>query len=93
MYHTILMLGEGVIIKNLLSATDEKWHDHDWRLINSTSSLTQIIRYEPWIDSTIALFLERCTVGLSVKRGPKDVVNFYAMAWVLLRRCHFGDDL
>jgi len=28
------------MIKNLLSATDEKWHDRDWRLINSASSLT-----------------------------------------------------
>jgi hypothetical protein len=52
----------------------------DWRLIDSASSLTQIIRYELWVDSTIALFLERCTVGLSAKRGPEGVVDF--MQWL-----------
>ena len=71
---------EGVIVKNLLSATDEKWHDRDRRLINSAFSLTQIIRYEPWVDGTIALFLEKMRSRFAGKEGPDGVVNF--MQWL-----------
>jgi hypothetical protein len=28
--HDADLQAEGVIIKNLLSATDEKWYDRDW---------------------------------------------------------------
>jgi hypothetical protein len=85
MYNTTSMPREGVIAKNLLSATDEKWHDRDRRLINSAFSLTQIIRYEPWVDGTIALFLEKMRSRFAGKEGPDGCRQLYAMAWVLLR--------
>src|SRR3954467_14942066 len=80
MYNTTSMPREGVIVKNLVSATDEKWHDRDWRLINSAFSLTQIIRYEPWVDGTIALFLEKMRCKFAGKEGPDGVINF--MQWL-----------
>jgi hypothetical protein len=67
---------EGVIISNLLSATDEKWHDQDRRLINSAFSLTQLLRYEPWIDGTTELFLEKIRSGFAGKEGPDGIVDF-----------------
>ena len=70
------MPNDGVIVKNLLSATDEKWHDRDQLLINSVFSLTQIIRYEPWVDGTIALFLEEMRSRFTGKEGPEGIVNF-----------------
>jgi hypothetical protein len=64
----------------LLSATDEKWHERDQRLINSAFSLTQLIRYEPWIDGTITLFLEKIRSRYSEKEGSDGIVNF--MEWL-----------
>jgi cytochrome P450 len=67
---------EGVIISNLLSATDEKWHDQDRCLINSAFSLTQLLRYEPWIDGTTELFLEKIRSRFAGKEGPDGIVDF-----------------
>lgn len=80
MYNTTSMPSEDAIVKNLLSATDEKWHDRDRRLINSTFSPTQIIRYEPWVDGTIALFLEKIRSQFAGEEGPNGVVDF--MQWL-----------
>ena len=74
------MPSEGVIVKNLLSVTDEKWHDRDRQLINSAFSLTQILRYEPWVDGTIALFLEKMRSQFAGEEGPDGVVDF--MQWL-----------
>src|SRR2546423_10450041 len=74
------MPSEGVIFKNLLSATDEEWHGRDRRLINSAFYLTQIVRYEPWVDGTAALFLERMRSQFAGKEGSDGVVDF--MQWL-----------
>jgi cytochrome P450 len=80
MYNTTSMPREGVFVNNLLSATDEKWHDWERRFINSAFSLTQIIRYEPWVDGTIALFLNKMRTKFSGKEGPDGVIDF--MEWL-----------
>ena len=69
-YHTTSMFREGVIIKNLLSATNEKWHDRNWRLINPAPLLTQI-RYEPWVGSGIAIFRRGNGIG-RISRAVSD---------------------
>ena len=71
---------EGVLITNLLSSTDEKWHDRERRHINTAFSLTQIIRYEPWVDGTIALFVDKMRSTFAGKEGPDGVVDF--MEWL-----------
>lgn len=80
MYEITSMPREGVLVSNLLSATDEKWHDRERRLINFAFSLSHIKRYEPWVDGTIALFLEKMRTKFSGKEGPEGVVNF--MEWL-----------
>jgi hypothetical protein len=62
------------------AATDEKWHNRERRLINSAFSLTQIIRYEPWVDGTIALFWEKLRTRFAGKGASDGVVNF--MEWL-----------
>ena len=71
---------EGVTQVGLLSSTDEKWHDRQRRLIQPAFSLSQVIRYEPWVDGTIALFLDKMSSMFAGKAGPGGVVNL--MEWL-----------
>ncbi len=66
----------GVSFPNLLSATDGRWHDQQRRLINPAFSLTQLLRYEPWVDDTVRLFFQQMRSRFADKDGPEGVIDF-----------------
>ena len=76
MYDTTAMPKNGVRSLNLLSATDGRWHDQQRRLINNAFSLTQLLRYEPWVDDTVRLFLKQMQERFVDKDGPKGLIDF-----------------
>ncbi|RFU24689.1 hypothetical protein B7463_g11642, partial [Scytalidium lignicola] len=49
----------GIVGKALFSSRHVEWHDRNRRLVNSAFSMTQAIRYEPWVNENITLFIEQ----------------------------------
>ncbi len=43
----------------LFSTTNKFWHDRQRRLINSAFSMSQLVKYEPWVDDTISIFIAK----------------------------------
>ena len=70
---------QGVITEVLFSGLDVKWHDRQRRLINSAFSMTQMVKYEPWVDDNIALFIQQLRKQFVAKEGPGATMN--VMEW------------
>lgn len=75
MYDTTSMPVNGVRDPNLLASTNEQWHDQQRKLINSAFSLTQLLRYEPWVDDTIILFLQEMRDRFVDRDGPEGIIQ------------------
>ncbi|KAI9838022.1 MAG: hypothetical protein M1819_006176 [Sarea resinae] len=61
-------VSRGKILPSLFSTTDESYHAQFRRSVNGAFSMSQVVQYEPLVDSTIEVFLNR-TDELFAKTG------------------------
>lgn len=59
MYNVNDVLMGGIRIKNLFSHQDEIWHMQRIRPVKNHYSMTRVPEFEPGVDMTINLFLEK----------------------------------
>ena len=59
MYNVNDVLMEGNCIKNIFSHQDEKWHAKYVRPVKNIYSLTRVQDFEPGVDMTLNLFLDK----------------------------------
>ena len=52
------------------------YHDNLRRAVGSAFSVTSVLRYESFVDSTITLFLKTINQRFASKTGAEGVVNF-----------------
>ena len=57
-----------------------EWHDRQRRVVNSAFSMTQMVKYEPWVDDNITLFIEQLRKRFIAKQGPGEAMDI--MEWV-----------
>ena len=50
---------KGVLVRSLLSTTEEARHSKFRRAVNSAFPMSTIIQYEPFVDATLEVFLEQ----------------------------------
>jgi hypothetical protein len=60
----------GELTEVLFSGLDMKWHDRQHRVVTSAFSMSQIVKYEPWVDDNITLFIEQLRKRFVEKQGP-----------------------
>ena len=67
---------------DLFGERDEKIHSKQRRLVSNIYSLDQLKKMEPYVDSTLTLFLER--LGEAAKKGAVDMAKWnqiFAFGW------------
>jgi cytochrome P450 len=58
-----------VITEVLFSGLDTEWHDRQRRVVSSAFSMTQMVKYEPWVNDNIVLFIEELRKRFIAKEG------------------------
>jgi cytochrome P450 len=69
----------GVLMEVLFSGTNITWHDRQRRLINSAFSLSQLIKYEPWVEDTVNVFIAKLHEKFISEDSPAPIMNM--MEW------------
>ena len=52
-------VASGHRLPSLFSTTDEKFHAQLRRCVNGAFSMSSLVQYEPFVDSTTAIFLQQ----------------------------------
>ena len=79
----------------LFSGLDKEWHDRQRRVVGSAFSVTQMVKYEPWVDDNIQIFIQQLRKRFVTKQGPGATMNL--MDWAaylsldLLHEITFGE--
>ncbi|PVH70068.1 cytochrome P450 [Cadophora sp. DSE1049] len=69
----------GVVFEVLFNGLNEEWHDQQRRLVSSAFSMSQMVKYEPWVDDNISIFLEEIRKRFVVHAGTGPAMN--VMDW------------
>lgn len=78
---------QGVLTEVLFSGLDREWHDRQRRVVSSAFSMTQMVKYEPWVNDNIVLFIEQLRKRFVAKEGPGATMDI--MEWAT----YFSSDL
>ncbi|KAH7391598.1 cytochrome P450 [Cadophora sp. MPI-SDFR-AT-0126] len=65
----------GVVFEVLFSGLSEEWHDQQRRLVSSAFSMSQMVKYEPWVDDNIAIFLKEVRKRFVVNADTAPAMN------------------
>lgn len=71
----------GEVGKALFSTRDVQWHDRQRRLVNSAFSMTQSMRYEPWMDDAIRIFVDQLRKRFVARTGLSTEVTMEVYEW------------
>lgn len=86
---------QGVLHEVLFSGLDREWHDRQRRVVSSAFSMTQMVKYEPWVNDNIALFINQLRTRFVTKGGPGATMD--VMEWAtyfsldLIHEITFGE--
>ena len=75
-YRVAAAVSNGVVTPSLFSGIDETWHNNLRRAVNQAFALSTLVQYEPYVDSTVKVFLEELGRRYADKEGPEGVINF-----------------
>lgn len=79
MYNVNDVLLGGTRIKNIFSHQDENWHAKHVRPVKSLYSMTRVQEFEPGVDMTINLFLDKMRERFILTGRPcemSDYINY-----------------
>jgi len=77
MYQVTASINKGVRTQTLLSSTDGRWHDKERRMVNSAFTLSSILKYEPWVNDSIGVFLRQMSERFVGKDGPQGIIDLH----------------
>jgi hypothetical protein len=69
-------VSKGIAVPSLFSMLDETHHAKLRRTVNNIFALTTLVQYEPFVNSTITVFLDQLDKRFAGKDGPEGVIDF-----------------
>ena len=72
------VLVNGQRVSNLFGARDEDWHDAKVKPIKSLHSMTKVQDFEPNVDSTLNVFLDKLQERFAMGGRPCDIADYLA---------------
>lgn len=75
LYWTAAAVSRGEPSPSLFSSLDGAWHDNLRRAVNPAFSLSALVQYEPFVNNTIASFLQQLSTRFADKPGADGLVD------------------
>ncbi|KAH7089243.1 pisatin demethylase, partial [Paraphoma chrysanthemicola] len=69
-------ISKGTPLRSLFNTTDEKFHSKLRRSVANAYSMSNLVQFEPLVDSTIAAFVRQLEARFVDKPGDEGVVDF-----------------